>query len=54
MSDTNTSGSSGKGLEWPIGIALGLCIMICVNMAFIYVAVSGADSVDPSYTHGER
>ncbi|UCG85797.1 MAG: hypothetical protein JSW71_18045 [Gemmatimonadota bacterium] len=35
--------------RWPVGIAIGLLVMILVNLAFIYIAVSGADEVVPSY-----
>jgi len=35
--------------RWPAAIAIGLLVMILVNLAFIYIAVSGADEVVPSY-----
>jgi hypothetical protein len=35
--------------RWPAAIAVGLLVMILVNLAFIYIAVSGADEVVPSY-----
>ena len=35
--------------RWPIGIAIGLILVILVNLAFIYIAVSGKDEVVPSY-----
>ena len=38
-----------KDRRWPVGIALGLLLIILVNLAFIYIAVSGADEVVPSY-----
>ena len=34
---------------WPLGIAIGLILMILVNLAFIYIAVTGSDGVVPSY-----
>jgi hypothetical protein len=34
---------------WPVGIAIGLILMILVNLAFIYIAVTGSDGVVPSY-----
>ncbi|HSG09338.1 MAG TPA: hypothetical protein VLA36_13335 [Longimicrobiales bacterium] len=37
---------------WIIGIALA--VVLVVNAAFIYIAVSGADAVAPSYNNGER
>lgn len=36
-------------LRWPIAIAAGLLLMILVNLAFIFIAVRGADEVVPSY-----
>jgi len=39
---------------WPTLIILGLTLVILVNLAFIYVAVSGADEVVPSYETEER
>jgi hypothetical protein len=39
---------------WPIGITLGLLIVVAVNVAFVVVAVSGADPVAESYQTGER
>lgn len=36
-------------LRWPIGIAIGLLLMVLVNLAFIFIAVRGADEVVPSY-----
>jgi hypothetical protein len=41
-------------LRWPIGIAIGLALVILVNLAFIYIAVSGADDVVPSYQSESR
>ncbi len=39
---------------WPILITVGLAIVILVNAVFIYIAVSGADDVVPSYFTEER
>lgn len=39
---------------WPVAVALSLFVVVCVNLAFIYIAVSGADEVVPSYVEGER
>ena len=36
-------------LLWPIGITVAFIIVVLVNAIFIYVAVSGADDVAPSY-----
>lgn len=39
---------------WPAAIAAGLFLVICVNAAFIYLAVTGADEVVSSYATEER
>jgi hypothetical protein len=39
---------------WPILLAAGLLFVILVNALFIYIAVSGADDVVPSYHTEER
>jgi len=39
---------------WPAIIIIGLTIMVLVNAAFIWIAVSGADEVVPSYNAGQR
>lgn len=39
---------------WPILITLGLLLVILVNGIFIYIAVTGADEVVPSYLTEER
>ncbi|MDT8341389.1 MAG: hypothetical protein RQ751_07745 [Longimicrobiales bacterium] len=39
---------------WPVAITAGLLLVICVNAAFIWIAVSGADEVVPSYVTEER
>jgi hypothetical protein len=39
---------------WPIGITLALLVVVAVNVAFIVVAVQGADEVAASYETGER
>ena len=36
-------------LVWPIGIIVGLLIVILVNALFIYVSVSGQDEIAPTY-----
>ncbi len=43
-----------KAWIWPVGIALGLFLVIAVNVGFIVVAVSGADEVVESYNTEER
>ena len=39
---------------WPILITVGLVLVILVNAIFIFIAVSGADQVVPSYQTEER
>lgn len=39
---------------WPLAIIVALLITAAVNAAFIYVAVTGADDVVPSYYTEER
>jgi hypothetical protein len=43
-----------RGWVWPLAIAVGLALVVLVNAVFIYVAVTGADDVAPSYVHGNR
>jgi hypothetical protein len=40
--------------RWPIAIAIGLALVILVNLVFIYIAVSGKDDVVPSYRSERR
>lgn len=39
---------------WPVLITLGLVLVVLVNAIFIYIAVSGADDIVPSYLTEER
>jgi len=39
---------------WPVLITLGLVLVVLVNAVFIYIAVSGADDVVPSYNTEKR
>ena len=43
-----------RGRLWPILITVGLGFVILVNAVFIYIAVSGADDVVPSYHTEQR
>jgi hypothetical protein len=45
--------ASGDRL-WPALIIGGLIFVILVNALFIYIAVSGADEIVPSYVTEER
>ncbi len=60
---TNPSIGSGPGSTerpdskdrlWPMLIAGGLLVVVLVNFAFIWIAVSGADEVSESYVTAER
>ncbi len=42
------------GRIWPVAVALSLFVVVCVNLAFVYIAVTGADEVVPSYVDEER
>jgi hypothetical protein len=44
----------GDESVWPAIIIIALAVVMAVNAAFIYIAVSGADEVAPSYMEGER
>lgn len=45
---------SRRRLAWPIGIVLAFVIILAVNALFIYLAVSGADEIAPSYQTEQR
>jgi hypothetical protein len=38
-----------SGRSWPRLIAVGLGIVVLVNLLFAYIAITGADSVVSSY-----
>lgn len=42
------------GRRWPLAIALGLLLVIVVNVGFAVVAIRGADTVVESYHTEER
>jgi hypothetical protein len=54
MSDGSNAGTPGKKSPWPLLITVGLIFVVVVNAIFIYIAVSGADDVVPSYVTEER
>ena len=47
-------GAETKRSPWVIGIIIGFVLMILVNIAFITIAVKGADTVVPSYQTSDR
>ena len=53
-SDAQESRDRKRDLLWPIAIAVLLALVVIVNAVFIYVAVSGADDVAPSYNQEAR
>jgi hypothetical protein len=40
--------------RWPIGLAIAFAVMILVNAAFVWVALSERDPVAESYTTEPR
>ncbi len=40
--------------RWPVGLIIGLVIVVLVNLAFIFIVVSDADDVVSSYSTEER
>lgn len=40
-----------KGLHYPLGIAIGLGLMVAWNLFFISQALGTAPDIDPSYVH---
>jgi hypothetical protein len=41
-------------MVWPLIIVVALVLVVVVNAVFIYIAVTGADQVAPSYVAGQR
>ncbi len=54
MIDPQAPRATRDDRTWPLGLALALAVVVLVNLAFIYMAVAGADPVAPSYVSGER
>jgi len=52
--DEPQSGPKSGLRLWPVLITLGLLLAVLVNAIFIYIAVSGADDVEPSYFTEKR
>jgi hypothetical protein len=44
----------GDESVWPAIIIIALAVVMAVNAVFIYIAVTGAEDVAPSYVEGER
>ena len=44
----------GRHQLWPWLLGIGRVLVMLVNAIFIWIAVSGADEVAPSYTEGNR
>ena len=47
-SGTAETAASGSRL-WPVAITVGLILVVLVNLAFIFIAVTGSDGVVESY-----
>lgn len=41
--------NSSAGRGWPWAIAIGLSLVILVNLIFAYIAIHGSDTVVSSY-----
>lgn len=52
--DEGSGEKAGRFRLWPVLITLGLVLVVLVNAVFIYIAVSGADDVVPSYQSEKR
>lgn len=48
------TGEVDRGRLWPWILAIGLALVVLVNGIFIWIALSGADEVAPSYSQGDR
>jgi hypothetical protein len=48
------SAKPGRDHLWPWLLAIALALVMLVNGIFIWIAVSGADEVAPSYSQGDR
>lgn len=46
--------SSAAGRRWPWAIAIGLAVVVVVNVVFAWVAIRGADDVVRSYNTEAR
>ena len=52
--EQGTEGTKSRFHLWPVLITLGLVFVVLVNAVFIYIAVSGADEIVPSYQSEQR
>jgi hypothetical protein len=46
--------SSPAARRWPWGIAIGLFLVVVINVVFAYLAIHGGDTVVGSYTAEPR
>jgi hypothetical protein len=46
---TEHAAATAGGRRWVLGVVLGLMLIVLVNFVFIYIAVSDADQIVPSY-----
>ncbi len=40
--------------RWPVGLIIGLVIVVLVNLAFIFIVVADADDASSAYSEEER
>jgi len=43
-----------SGRAWPWAIAIGLALVVLVNVLFAYVAITGSDGIVESYKTEQR
>jgi uncharacterized membrane protein len=49
---TTSEPAGGRG--WPWAIAIGLALVVLVNVIFAYIAISGSDGIVESYQTEQR
>ena len=41
-------------MRWPIGVGVALLVVVLLQLAFAWVAVKNADTIDPTYAAEKR
>jgi len=49
-----TTSERPSGRAWPWAIAIGLGLVVLVNVLFAYIAISGSDGIVESYQTEQR